>query len=169
MCGRLSLGTPTSVLAAQFDLFGVAPRTTRYKVQDASGGRRKNHMSSSPPTCSGCGFTFLEPAPRAPCPNCGGTARTFHKHFNARVEIHEGLARAQRRPGFSGWLVKMTDRVKRSRRGLLARETQVYDRSAPDRTVKIHRVEERQPDGSWKTVHDEQVGWPAKRRPKDRP
>jgi hypothetical protein len=60
----------------------------------------------------------------------------------------------------------MKNRVKRSFHGILAREILVIDRSHPEKTVKTHHVEERQPDGSWKTVHDERVEYPAKRRPK---
>ena len=72
----------------------------------------------------------------------------------------------QRRPGFpGGWMVSIKDRIKRSFHGILAKEKLVIDRSHPEKTIKTHHVEERQPDGSWKTVHDEHVEWEAKRRP----
>jgi putative SOS response-associated peptidase YedK len=35
MCGRFSLGTPASILAAQFDLFEAPPWTPRYNLAPA--------------------------------------------------------------------------------------------------------------------------------------
>ncbi len=73
----------------------------------------------------------------------------------------------QRRPGVPGTLVKAVKRWKWSRRsGKPAREEQVYDRSAPDKTVKRDLVGEQEPDDSWTVVHDEHDEYPAKRRPR---
>lgn len=86
--------------------------------------------------------------------------------MEASVELLASLGVRQRRPGFPGWLVDMKDRIKRSFGGFLARERLIIDRSHPDKTIKIHQVEERQADGSWKGVHDEKMEWGAKRRAK---
>lgn len=117
-------------------------------------------------TCSVCGYIFPEGEPRTPCPNCGGTARTFHEHLESQVEVHTGLRARHRRPGFPGYLADMISRAKRSLKGIVAHEELTIDRSDPCKTIKTHRVSERQPDGSWKTVHDEREEFKAKRRPK---
>lgn len=117
-------------------------------------------------TCSVCGYIFRESEPRKPCPNCGGTTRTYHEHLEGKVEFHTGLRARHRRPGFPRFLAEMISRVKRSLNGILAREELTIDRSDPNKTIKTHRVSERQPDGSWKTVHDEKEEFKAKRRPK---
>ena len=46
----------------------------------------------------------------------------------------------------------------------LAREILRIDRTAPNVTRKVHHVEEQDEHGGWKTVHDEQKEYPAKRR-----
>lgn len=71
----------------------------------------------------------------------------------------------QRRPGFPGWLITIVNRIKRSWHGILARETLIVDRSDPHSTLKTHHVEEQQPDGTWKIVHNEKEEFEAKRRP----
>jgi predicted nucleic acid-binding Zn-ribbon protein len=114
------------------------------------------------PICSHCGYRFPEDESRVACPNCGSTARTFHQSIEASVHLDVSLGLRQRRPGFAGWLVKITNRIKQSFGGLPARETLVIDRSHPGKTVKTHHVEERQADGSWKSIHDERVEWKAK-------
>jgi hypothetical protein len=115
--------------------------------------------------CSACGHVFPEDEPRQPCA-CGSTARTFEASFEAKVEPHVSLGLRQKRSGFPGFLVNLIERVKIARKtGYLAREVQLYDRSDPDKTVKYHRVEERQPDGSWNTEHEHREENPAKRRP----
>lgn len=76
------------------------------------------------------------------------------------------LKAIHRRPGWPVPVTTMKHRKKISRRGLPARETLVIDRSDMNKTVKTHHVEEQQTDGSWVTVHDERVEYPAKRRPR---
>ena len=123
-------------------------------------------MGREPITCSSCGYAFPEREPRGPCPKCGGTSRTFHKLIEARAEGLASLRVRQRRPGFPGFVIDLVQRTKRSLRGLLARESLVIDRSDPQKTLKRHFVEERQPDGSWETVENHKDEWKAKRRPK---
>jgi len=121
-------------------------------------------ISSS--TCTVCGYIFPDDRPQVPCPNCGGMPPTYNELLEGKLDFHTGLRVRQRRPGFPGWLVDMVNRVKRSWHGILARKTLIIDRSNPEKTVKTHRVEERQPDNSWKTVHDHTDECKAKRRPK---
>lgn len=120
---------------------------------------------SSGPICSRCGFAFSSPEPRIACPVCGETARTWSLRRDVTLEMHGDLAAKQKRPGFPGFVKSVVTRLKRSRRGLLARERLEIDRTDSTKTTKIHLVEEQQPDGTWKLVHDEHVEWPAKRRP----
>ncbi len=62
----------------------------------------------------------------------------------------------------------MVSRIKHSWHAILAHEKLTIDRFDPDKTVKTHHVEERQPGGSWKTVHDERVEYDPKRWPRQR-
>jgi hypothetical protein len=74
----------------------------------------------------------------------------------------------QHRPGYYGLIRKIGQRTKWAKQsGRLARETLIIDRSAPGKTVEEHRVEERQPDGSWELVHEHVKEFDARRRPKD--
>ena len=114
--------------------------------------------------CSECGSTFVGTEPRAACCKCGSTRRTFQGQVNlvATAELSFGLR--QKQPGTPGWLVTIIDRVKTSLHGRRAKEVLMLDRSTPDKTVKSHRVQEQQDDGSWKTVHEHREEFPAKRR-----
>jgi hypothetical protein len=117
-------------------------------------------------SCSACGYVYtgrLKP----PCPDCGATAITFELTLTSRVTTLDSLQGKQRRPGFAGALVSFTERTKLSALGNLARESLRLDRSDPEKTVKTHRVEERQEDGSWTLEHNEREEYPAKRRPTD--
>lgn len=125
-------------------------------------------MSSSSTTCSNCGYIFPEHEPRVPCSNCSSTIRIFHENLDLILETHIGFQVRQHRSGFPGWLVTMVSRIKHSWHGILAHEKLTIDRSDPHKTVKTHHVEERQPNGSWRTVHDERVEYKAKRRPRQR-
>lgn len=126
-------------------------------------------MEFGPPYCSSCSHVFAEAEPRVPCSSCGDTRRTRNGvgMFEAKVSIAEVRAR-QKRPGFGGWVRSWLSRNKVSRRGIPAREVLDMDRSHPQKTVKRHHVEELRPDGSWETVHEEEVEYAAKRRPAGR-
>ena len=82
------------------------------------------------------------------------------------LRLTDSLSGLTRRSGYpKGWVVRFTERTKLSALGRLARESLRIDRSDPAKTVKTHRVEERQDDGSWEVVHNERPEYPAKRRP----
>lgn len=122
-------------------------------------------MEFSPPYCSSCGHVFVEPEPRVPCPSCGDTRRT--RDGVGVVETNASVAEVrarQKRPGFGGWVRDWRSRDKLSLRGIPAREVLDLDRSHPQKTVKRHHVEELRPDGSWETVHEEEIEYEAKRR-----
>jgi hypothetical protein len=68
------------------------------------------------------------------------------------------------RGGFK--FVEFLSRRKLSASGVPAEEFLSFDRTAAEVTVKRHRVDEQQPDGSWKVEHDEVKVFPAKRRPR---
>lgn len=122
-------------------------------------------MTGDAVKCSACGHVFPEDEPRRPC-TCGSTARTFEVSFEEKVEAYSTLGLRQKRPGFPGYVVDLIERIKvAAKTGYLAREIQLYDRSHPDKTVKYHLVEARQPDGSWKPEHEHREENPAKRRP----
>jgi hypothetical protein len=84
--------------------------------------------------------------------------------MHASVEMHASLEGIHRRPGYRGFVANFITRTKRSALGRLAREWLSIDRSAPDKTVKYHRVDEQQDDGTWQTVHEHTVESTAKRR-----
>jgi hypothetical protein len=111
-----------------------------------------------------CGYQYRNDESAA-CPNCGATARTSQKEMQATVSTHASLRGRHWRPGFPGPLVNFVERTKLSRFGKLVRESLRFNRTDAYKTVKTHHVEERQPDSSWKVVHDEQDEYPAKRRP----
>jgi len=57
---------------------------------------------------------------------------------------------------------KTSDKTKRK-----AQETQVYDKTDPQYTKKLHHVEEINEDGQAEVVHHEEIKFPAKRRTND--
>ena len=119
---------------------------------------------SAPAICSKCGRPY-ESNEQPPCPECGETRRTFEQLVTATVTTRASVSGVHTRLGYPGWVTRFVERTKISRLGKLARESLQFDRSHPEKTVKTHRVEEQQPDGEWKVVHDEEVEYPAKRRP----
>lgn len=121
-------------------------------------------MEFGPPYCSSCGHVFPEPGPRVPCPSCGETRRTRDGVGTIETRASISFRARHKRPGFGGWVRDLLSRDKVSGHGIRAREILDIDRSHPQKSVKRHHVEELQPDGSWKTVHEEKVEYPAKRR-----
>jgi hypothetical protein len=123
--------------------------------------------TSELPRCTKCGYDYGD-GEQPPCPTCGSTERTFPKYLTGQVGTMGSLGGVKRRPGYPrGWVIKFVERTKLSGLGKLARESLRIDRSDPNKTVKTHRVEEQQDDGSWQLEHDERKEYPAKRRPPD--
>ena len=116
--------------------------------------------------CANCGKPILTSEKgweQKPCPACGSLRKLVEICAEERMEIHDGVRVRAYRNGFM--LMEQKVRTKRSKRGVLAQETLVIDRSHPEKTVKVHQVKERAEDGRWRIVHDECVEFPAKRRP----
>ena len=121
-------------------------------------------MTSASTKCSACGYVFPEDGDRKPCPNCGSTTRNFYEEVEVQAEGFMGLDARHHRPEFSGFLARLITRFKRSLNGNVTREELTIDRSHPDKTIKSHRVDERQPDKSWKVIHEHIEEYEAKRR-----
>lgn len=86
--------------------------------------------------------------------------------MDASLSFQTSLGIKKFSPGHPGPVVDYKQRNKRGgKSGQPAREDLRLDRSDPSVTVKTHHVEEQADDGTWHTVHDERVEYPAKRRP----
>jgi predicted nucleic acid-binding Zn-ribbon protein len=118
-------------------------------------------MNEPPRTCLDCGRVY-DDGESPPCPQCG--CRTLAMAMAGHVTAQGSLAGRHKQPGFKGAIVQFVERTKVSGRGKLARESLRYDRTNPTMTIKMHRVEEQQPDGSWTGEHDERKVYPAKRK-----
>jgi len=116
--------------------------------------------------CASC-ETELALDHQGPCPACGGTARALSICVadTLSISVKEGFETKHKDPsGFvKGWTkghTKVSGKTKRQ-----AYEVLSFDRSDPDFTRKVHRVEEIDEEGQREVVHDEDVRYPAKRRP----
>lgn len=105
---------------------------------------------------------------QGPCPACGGTDRglSICVADTISIDIEEGFGTKHQDPsGFvKGWTkgrTKVSGKTKRR-----AYEVLSFDRSDPHFTRKVHRVEEVDEEGQREVVHDEDVRYPAKRRPR---
>ena len=78
--------------------------------------------------------------------------------------MRESLVLEANRSGWRRFVRRLVNRTKFSRQGKEAREILDIDRSDPQKTKKYHRVEELE-DGQWKTIHEHQEEFGAKRRP----
>jgi len=92
--------------------------------------------------------------------------RQPNKVMEASVGFQTSLGIKKFTPGHLGPVIDHVQRTKRGgKSGQPAHEDLRFDRSDPTKTVKTHHVEEQDADGTWQVVHDEQVQYPAKRRP----
>jgi len=115
--------------------------------------------------CGQCGRELQEN--EQPCPACGSGVRAYS------VELVVGEVHALVSIGFKHrdalGFVKMQavvrEKISRFTKRL-AREVLRFDRATPDVTRKFHHVEERDANGKWNTVHNEEKEFPSKcRRP----
>lgn len=96
----------------------------------------------------------------------GSLLKRTSKVMDASVGFQTSLGIKKFSPGHPGPVIDHVQRNKRGgKSGQPAHEDLRFDRSDATKTVKTHHVEEQAPDGAWHTVHDEQVEYPAKRRP----
>lgn len=116
--------------------------------------------------CASC-ETELALDHQGPCPACGGTARALSICVadTIPVSVEEAFEMKARDPrGFervrTRGRTKISGKTKRRAYDLLS-----FDRSDPQFTRKIHRVEEIDEEGRREIVHDEDVRYPANRRP----
>lgn len=114
--------------------------------------------------CAECGYEFTNPSKREACPQCGGTRRHAYVTTRGTLKLRASTALEVNRPGWKGFVRRIVDRAKLSRQGKEAREILDVDRSDLQKTKKYHHVEELV-NGQWKTVHDHQEEFEAKRRP----
>jgi len=88
--------------------------------------------------------------------NVGGGKVPISSNLKAKVKDKDGFVK------FSfNKIKKIAGQTGRKTRELLS-----FDRTGKDVTVKKHHVEERNEEGKWETVHNEEVKYPAKHRPK---
>jgi hypothetical protein len=93
----------------------------------------------------------------------------YVRTINETIEFDDTISLKQGRPTYTrGPLLEQKQKLTHSANGRLAKDTIVIDRSDASKTVKLHHVDERQPDGSWKEVHHRLSEFPAKRRPGSR-
>jgi len=114
--------------------------------------------------CAECGYEFTDLSSREPCPQCGGTRRHAYVTMRETVKLRESTVLEANQPGWKGFVRRIVDRTKLSRQGKEAREILDIDRSDLQKTKKYHHVEELV-NGQWKTVHDTQEEFDARRRP----
>lgn len=115
--------------------------------------------------CAGCGKELQKD--ERPCSNCGSTVINAKHTVTDKVKVSDNLLKAKvRNPNTPGIKYELTKKKKTSGKTKQpAEETMIIDRSHPEKTTKKHEVREFDGD-NWKTVHDEQEEFPAKRRKK---
>ena len=115
--------------------------------------------------CAGCGKELQKD--ERPCSNCGSTVINAKHTVTDKVKVSDNLLKAKvRNPNTPGIKYELTKKRKTSGKTKQpAEETMIIDRSHPEKTTKKHEVREFDGD-NWKTVHDEQEEFPAKRRKK---
>ncbi len=120
-------------------------------------------MDTTTIKCQQCGRE-LKPSDR-PCPICGCNRRHYEVQLKDNIGLSTSIGYALKDPtGFTK--VKAMDRNKTSAgSGRKAKESLVIDRTDPHTTRKLHRVEELNEMGEYEVVHDENIEYPAKRRP----
>lgn len=112
--------------------------------------------------CAKCGC-FINPEQASnPCPGCGSDDRKIIvRNSGHLLEIIK--LKAKGKNGFK--LFERKGGEKLSKDAQKARESLEIDHPDPEKTTKIHIVEEQAPDGSWELKHDERDISPAKHRP----
>ena len=114
--------------------------------------------------CAECGYEFKDLSSHEPCPQCRGIHRHIYITTRDTLKLRESTVFQANRPGWKRFVRRIVNRTKLSRQGKEARETLDIDRSDLQKTKKYHHVEELTND-QWRTVHDHQEEFEAKRRP----
>jgi len=99
--------------------------------------------------CSDCGRELEDVAVRAeapPCPECGGTRRTFEESIHERAEVRDALGYKLKRPG-SG-----------VRKEIISEGRTRYEPSQKARLVKVERAVDRLNDQYFERVTDVDSG-----------
>ena len=116
-------------------------------------------------SCANCGQFYVN-GDAPPCRLCSCTARVFSKKMTGSITPSAGVRGKHLRPGYEKPIFEFIRRRKLGgASGRPAREALSFDRTRDSVTVKTHRVEEKRDDATWEVVHDEQIKYPAKRRP----
>jgi hypothetical protein len=113
--------------------------------------------------CTACGSAYFAKE-LDQCPFCGADVRHLRLALFEEIKLSGSAKLREFREGFRTFTHDWKEKIAGAT-GNRARESQTYDRSHPDKTVKRHVVDEEQADGTWVNVHDETVEYPAKRRP----
>lgn len=125
-----------------------------------------NMKCNSMISCLKCGYVFPQGGHNISCPECGSRDRSLHVVDNL-VLNEKKFQGKQFREGYPGKVIKEFKKCeKTSKGGRPAKEELTIDRSDPLETIKIHKVEEQEVDGTWITVHNHEEKFSAKRRPK---
>lgn len=88
---------------------------------------------------------------RAPCPQCGSTARAFSVHLSGVMTVFSSLGAKHRRPGFKRPIMEMFSGKRRGRDGRIVNRDAVIDRLA-------HRYRERVTTEDGEVIVDKDEG-----------
>ena len=112
--------------------------------------------------CTKCGRSIEPKEASNPCSECGSMDRNIM--VEDTIHVFEMLGLKAKQDGFTLFQRKQGEKLSRHERK--AREFLEIDRRDPEKTTKIHIVEEQMDDGTWELKHDESKVSPAKHRPK---
>ncbi len=113
--------------------------------------------------CTQCGKPIGLKAAHNPCPYCGSFDREISVKDSGRALERLGL---KARGNNGAKLFERKQGKKISKHGREVNEFLKFDHRNLEKTIKIHIVKERMPNGNWKVVHKEEKEYPAKHRPK---
>lgn len=100
------------------------------------------------------------------CPTCGSNNRNIRACDNAKCSVLQSAKIIEKDNSGFKWHERLYREKISTGTKRKAREIQLYDRSDPQVTTKIHFVEEENEFGLMDVKHIEKVERPAKRRPK---
>jgi hypothetical protein len=99
------------------------------------------------------------------CPVCHSTMKEYDMELSDTVVLSERKLKVDQKDSDGFAKVEAISLSKKGgKSGRPAREEQVYDHTDPKKTIKTHKVSERNEQGEWEEVHNTRDEFPAKRR-----